>query len=156
MIKSKHVIATLFMAGFVFITLAAFNHAQAAENEMSENGKMLLAQDFFEIRPVSDLANTAIASLSETKPPQERALFARQMRIHMDYALLERKMSEALIATYTPDEIKAMIAFYGSDLGKSITEKQPAFERAVSPVLQQMLDKAFTTANYGENGAPSR
>lgn len=152
MIKSKHAIATLFMAGFVFITLSGFNHAQAAEDEMSLNSKMLLAQDFFEIRPVSELADNAIAALSEAKPPEERALFVRQMRVHMDYAMLESKMSEALISTYTPDEIKAMIAFYGSELGKSITEKQPAFERAVSPVLQQMLDKAFTTANYGDNG----
>jgi hypothetical protein len=145
------------MLSIVVLVFAASNTKAHADESVAEaNSKTLLAQDFFEIRPVADLANNAVANLAAAKPVQERTLFARQMRLNMDYAQLERKMIAALLETYTADEIKAMVAFYGSDLGRSITAKQLAFEQAVSPILQQMLDQAFVKANYGDNGAQSR
>jgi hypothetical protein len=157
MIKSKYIVTSLVMVSFVLLAIFAVSTNAYAEDSTAEvNNKTLLAQNFFEIRPVAELANNAVASLAGAKPVHERALFARQMRLNMDYAQLERKMTAALLDTYTVDEIKAMVDFYGSDLGKSITAKGAAFEQAVSPILQQMLDQAFVKANYGDNGAQSR
>lgn len=131
------------------------SHVQADE-QSDLNKKRLAAQEFFEAKPVSDMATQAIVSIALSKPREQQDLFMRQMRIHMDYAALEAAMTDALVAIYSYEEIQAMVEFHGSDLGKSINAKQNQFERAVSPILQKMLDKAFVEANYGSNGTSSR
>jgi hypothetical protein len=131
------------------------SHVQADE-QSDLNKKRLAAQEFFEAKPVSDMATNAIVSIALSKPREEQDLFMRQMRIHMDYAALEASMTDALVGIYSYEEIQAMVDFYGSDLCKSISAKQSKFEQAVTPILQRMLDKAFVDANYGSNGKPSR
>ena len=126
----------------------------AAEDDLAQ--KKVLAQDFFEVRPVSDAADFAIAQIAQTKPEAERNLFIKQMRVNMDYARLEAEMTKVLVDTYSAEEIKAMTAFYGSDVGKSIMDKQSSFQQGVSNVLSTMLDEAFMKANYGSNGLQSR
>jgi hypothetical protein len=139
---------TLLVVGFP-------SHVQADE-QSDLNKKRLAAQEFFEAKPVSDMATNAIVSIALSKPREEQDLFMRQMRIHMDYAALEAAMTDALVGIYSYEEIQAMVDFYGSDLGKSISTKQSKFEQAVTPILQRMLDKAFVDANYGSNGTQSR
>lgn len=127
-----------------------------AESKEDRNARLVLAQEFYKIRPVSEIANKAIESLAAIKPASEQALFMQQLRVNMDYAQLEADLIEALLATFTGEEIKAMNAFYGSDIGKDIQAKQGDFEKALVPILQKMLDKAFAEANYGKNGLQSR
>tara|TARA_R110002124_G_scaffold64985_2_gene177857 strand:- start:676295 stop:676708 length:414 start_codon:yes stop_codon:yes gene_type:complete len=133
--------------------MVSFPSLGQADAQSDLNKKRLAAQEFFEVKPVSDMATQAIVSIALSKPAEEQDLFMRQMRVHMDYAALEAAMTDALVDVYSYEEIQAMVDFYGSDLGKSIGAKQSQFEKAVSPILQKMLDKAFVDANYGSNGA---
>ena len=138
----------------MFSLCAVMGSVHAADDNL--NQKKLLAQAFFEVRPVGEAADAAIAQIAATKPEAERAIFIKKMRANMDYAHLESEMTTALVNTYSADEIKAMTAFYGSPLGKSIMEKQGDFQTAVSNILASMLDQAFMKATYGNKGLQSR
>lgn len=142
--------------GLIVMSFAATQSSAEQLSQDALNERRVLAQDFFDIRPVSEMANNAIASLSLSRPEQERALFIRRMRVNMDYSVIEAEMIEALIKIYTAEEIKAMNDFYGSDLGKSIQDKQGSFQQSITPILQRAMDKAFVEASYGNNGAQSR
>lgn len=144
-------VSALLIGGFFAMPVSA-----QAENSVEDTRKLALAQKFFEIRPVSLVAIKAIETLAAARPADQQALFMQQMRLHMDFAQLEAEMTEALVKTYTTAEIEKMVEYYGSDIGRSITEKQSVFEQDVTGILQKMIDKAFVQSRYGTNGLQSR
>jgi len=60
------------------------------------------------------------------------------MHAEMGWAKMKPHMLEAVLATYTEDELKAAIAFNESPAGKSFTAKAPAFTQSTMKTGMEM------------------
>ena len=56
-----------------------------------------------------------------------------------DQTILDNAMKETLVRVYTADELNALAAFYGTGIGKEISQKQDKFFAQMMPILVQAL-----------------
>ncbi len=122
--------------------------AVAAENAISPE-RLALAEKMHEIWPIRTRVEKAIESVSENFPEEKRAEVKAAMRKSIQFDQLEEESIKAMADTFTEEELKAMIEFYGSDAGRSISEKTADYELALRPAMTKMLDKAMLDLRTG-------
>jgi hypothetical protein len=94
---------------------------------------------------------TVIDKVSENFDEEKRNEIKASMRKAMDYKLLEEESIKAMAEIFTVEELKAMIAFYGSEEGRSISVKTGEYEMALRPVMTKMMDKAMLDLRTGKS-----
>ena len=112
--------------------------------------RLKLSRDMHEIWPIRTKAEHAIDLVSRRVKEQHRAAFKAEMRKAIEFDALEKASIDAMAEIYTADELKAMIAFYGSKEGRSITHKNSDYENALKPALTKMLDKGLLDTKLGQ------
>lgn len=134
---------------FTFALLLAF---PVAAQEAGDAAKRLeLAGKMHDIWPIRTRMESAIDSVSESFPEEKRAQIKAAMRKSIKYDELEEESTKAMADIFTVDELNAMIAFYGSEAGRSVSAKTGDYEKAITPVLTKMLDKAMLDIRTGQN-----
>lgn len=138
----------LILAALVFVSLPAMAQEAASADEPSKT-TLELAQKMHEIWPMRSRIETALESVSEGFPQERRAEILATMRKSIQYDELEEESIKAMAEIFTEDELKAMIDFYGSETGRSISIKTGDYEAAIRPVLGKMMDKAMMDLKLG-------
>ena len=122
--------------------------------KMSEDAayeaRLKLSRDMHEIWPVRPKIERALDKIAEQIEPQNRMRFKSAMRKAINFNTVEQTSIEAMADIFTADELKAMITFYGSKEGRSVSFKTDDYERALQPVLVKMLDKAILDTKLGQ------
>lgn len=122
--------------------------AMASKEETLER-RLKLSKEMHDIWPVRPKVENAIDVVGEQAPQAERTRFKAAMRKAMDFEVLEAKSIETMADIFTAGEIEAMIEFYGSKEGRSVSFKTGDYEAALQPLLLQMIDKALLDTRLG-------
>ncbi|PZQ48856.1 MAG: hypothetical protein DI551_00550 [Micavibrio aeruginosavorus] len=108
-----------------------------------------LAKKMHEIWPIRTRIESAIDNIAKNFPEEKRAEVKATIRKNVQYDQLQEESIRAMASTYTAEELQAMIDFYGSDLGRSISAKTVDYEVALRPVMTKMMDKAVMDLRTG-------
>jgi hypothetical protein len=108
-----------------------------------------LARKMHEIWPIRPRIEAALDSLSEQVDAANRAKFKAAMRQAIKFEALEEASVDAMADIFTVKELQAMIEFYGSKEGRSVSHKTEDYERAIQPVMTRMLDKSLLDVKLG-------
>lgn len=121
----------------------------AALKDDNYEERLELSRKMHEIWPVRPKVENALDIVAEQIQPQERLKFKAGMRKAIKFEALEEASIDAMADIFTVKELKAMIAFYGSKEGRSVSYKTSDYERALEPVLTKMMDKALLDVKLG-------
>jgi hypothetical protein len=112
-------------------------------------GRLGLSRQMHEIWPIRPKIETALENISQQIPQQERLKFKAAMRKAIQFDALEEASVEVMADIFNAKELGAMIAFYGSKEGRSVSHKTSDYERALEPTLVKMVDKALLDVKLG-------
>ena len=79
-------------------------------------------------------------------PEEERVAFKEAMNTKLDIDALNKLMLDAMVKTFTADELKALADFYSSPVAQSAMSKFGAYMADVMPAIQAEMAKAQTKA----------
>lgn len=131
------------------VTEEASKEPIKAIEEDSYEERLKLSRKMHEIWPVRPKVETALDIIAEQIEPQERAAFKAAMRKAIKFKALEEASIDAMADIFSIKELEAMIAFYGSKEGRSISFKTGDYEKVLEPVLIEMIDKALLNVKFG-------
>lgn len=114
--------------------------------------RIRLSKDLHDIRHIRDRINDTIAEAAQSIPPADREDFQKYVQLHVDYDALEKKSIDVAADVYTVPELKAMIAYFGSDAGKAAEAKSADYAGKIGPDILKQIDAAITSAKY--DGVP--
>jgi len=112
--------------------------------------RLELSRQMHEMWPVRPKIETVLDRIAEQIEPQNRMRFKSAMRKAIKFQALEEASIDAMADIFTSDELTAMIAFYGSKEGRSVSFKTDDYERALQPVMTKMIDKALLDTKLGQ------
>ncbi len=111
--------------------------------------RLKLSRKMHEIWPMRPKVENVLDNVAEQIEPQNRLRFKTAMRKSIKFDALEQASIDAMADIYTVKELEAMIAFYGSKEGRSVSYKTDDYERAIEPTLTKMIDKALLDVKLG-------
>lgn len=112
--------------------------------------RLELSRQMHEIWPVRPKIEAVLDRIIEQVEPQNRLRFKSAMRKAIKFNALEEASIDAMADIFSEAELKAMIAFYGSKEGRSVSFKTDDYERALQPVMTKMIDKALLDTRLGQ------
>ena len=105
--------------------------------------KRAAAERYLAATPISDLITQATNEMAKQLPAEQQESFRQLMLNEVDAERLEQITLEAMIETFTTEELNAFADFYGSAVGKSAIAKFGVYMSKVNPPLQQELMRAL-------------
>ena len=139
--------AVILCLGLVF-SMPAYAEKLGTEGEGFAK-RQELAQIMHDIWPVRLQVEEALEDLALAYPSQQRAVFKSAMRKAIKYKELERSSVNAMAKNFSQDELQAMVNFYGSKVGRSISAKIDDYQQLVEPSITRMLDAALMDVKIG-------
>ncbi len=119
------------------------------EAEENYEERLELSRKMHEIWPIRPKVESALEQISEQIEPQERLSFKAGMRKAIEFDALEEGSIDAMADLFSAKELEAMIAFYGSKEGRSVSHKTGDYEKALIPLVTKMIDKALLYVKLG-------
>ena len=120
----------------------------------SDDVRLELARKMNDIKPAREQIFVAIETLATSYPPEKQEEFVNGMFNHMDIGAVEQKSIQIMAELFTADELRKMIDYFGSEEGKSVSEKMPVYQELVRPTLIGELDKAMMEVKTGNANTP--
>jgi hypothetical protein len=114
-----------------------------------EKTRIELAGQMHEIWPIRSRVESAMNVISANFPEEKQTEVKAAMRKAIKFEQLEEESIKAMAEVFTTDELKAMIAFYGSDTGKAISAKTQDYEMILRPIMTRMIDAAMLDLRTG-------
>lgn len=108
-----------------------------------EDDKLAAAHRYLAAAPMSAMVDDMTSKVALQVPEKERAKFVRLMTKELDVEALEAAVVDALVKTFTLEELNAFADFYGSEVGKSAIKKFGTYMSLVMPVMQQEMKRAI-------------
>jgi hypothetical protein len=112
--------------------------------------RLKLATEFHDIRPLRDNINAGIENLAQGFGGQARENFITNMKLRINYDDLESQSIKIMADVFTVEELNAMIAYYGSAVGKAAEAKATTYQTQFTPVVRKALDAALAAEKFGE------
>ncbi len=143
---------TLLIIALLLITspVMAQDSADKKPADSTLEKRIELAKKMHEINPVRDQVDRALEQVAETRPPSERDEFVKKMVEALNYKAIEKASIDAMVETYTAEELQAMVNYYGSPEGQSIKKKYPDWAAKVMPEITRMLDVTYMRLRTGQ------
>src|SRR2546429_5640023 len=91
------------------------------------------AERYLQATPAKALFEDMADKMAANLPPDQREQFKRVMTTQLDIAALSKAMIDAMVKTFTTDELKALADFYGSPVGKSPIQKIGTYMAHIMP-----------------------
>ena len=132
---------TFATALFLLCSLAFSSLAFAADDAKLEAAKRYLAS-----APVSSMINETAQKMAGSLPENERERFISLMTRLVDQKRIEEAVLDAMVRTFTAEELNAFADFYGSEVGKSAMSKFGDYMSLVMPVMQHEMVRAAKAA----------
>jgi len=134
---------------FAFLLLAFVPLTALAQDVPDAARRLELAGEMHKIWPVRPKVESALESVVEGVDEGKRAAFKAALRKAMDYQTIERESIKAMADVFSAEELEAMVAFYGSPAGRSVSAKTEDYTAALQPVIVRMLDNAILQIRTG-------
>ena len=121
----------------------------AGNTEENYEQRLELSRKMHEIWPTRPKVEMALENVAEQVDPMNRAQFKAGMRRAIKFEALEEASIDAMADIFTVEELEAMIEFYGSKEGRSVSHKTEDYERALQPIMTKMIDKSLLDVKLG-------
>lgn len=122
---------------------------QTAQNEKdTPEERLALSRELHDIRRVKDMVIRDIETISKQLPPTEQLDFQKYMELKVDFDELEEKSIEIAANVYTAAELRAMIAYFGSDVGRSAEQKGAQYSESFGKEVQKKIDEALMATKF--------
>ena len=140
MIKGKWILAL----GIIILAAACGDKSTSTgpQADTPEN-RQAAAQRYLEAMPPQEMLQNIGNNMIRRMPEEARKQF---MEALADKAVIEetrRITQEALVKHFTPDELNALAAFFGSPSGKSARSKYGSFVAEIMPQIGVEVKKVF-------------
>ena len=152
------VISPVYAQQAVSDSFVVTSQAKRAEVATSDDGnkddlskRLELARQMHEIWPIRPKVENALDIAAQNFPEPERLSFKARMRQAVEFDALEQASIDAMVDIFTVEELQAMVAFYGSKAGRSVSHKTGDYEQELQPILVEMLDKALMDTRFGSS-----
>lgn len=134
-----------------------FQSLQHGANAGDAALRLDLAERMHKIRPARTQIDSAIEQVAQGNvPPQEQQAFILSMKRIIDYKALEKASIQTMAETFTYPELKAMVDYYEKPEASSANEKFPEYQKKISPLIYQMLDRAIMQVRTGSAPGSAR
>lgn len=124
--------------------------ADAQPLTADEKSRLELAGKMHEIWPIRSRIEAALNAIAQSLPEERQAEVKAAMRKAIKFDQLEEESTKAMAEVFSAAELQAMIDFYGSEVGKSISAKTQDYEAVLRPVLTRMIDAAMLDIRTGQ------
>ncbi len=124
--------------------------APLAEEEGDYEERLSLSREMHQIWPIRPKIENALDVVVAQIEPAKRLEFKSGMRKAIEYDALEEASVDAMADIFTAKELRAMIDFYGSKEGRSVSHKTVDYEKALLPLMTKMVDKALLDLKVGK------
>jgi hypothetical protein len=115
---------------------------QAFALENTIGNRVIVANRFIETTDLNGLWQDAVARSLANLPAKEQD----RVRVALQRAGAERivervraAMVDAMLQTFTADELQSLADFFGSATGRAISKKMPQFNGMLGPAFQDIL-----------------
>ncbi len=112
--------------------------------------RLKLSRNMHEIWPIRPKIENALEVISKQIEPTKRLEFKSGMRNALEYDALEEASVDVMADIFSVAELQAMIDFYGSKEGRSVSFKTTDYEQALIPIMTKMVDKALLDSKLGQ------
>lgn len=130
----------------VFLAMLLCTLAFASWPAVAEDGlaaREEAADRYLRVVPMGRMLEDSYAEIAKELPPEQREAFLAQMRGIVRVEALERITRDALVNTFTTDELNALADFYGSRHGASAISKFGPYMAQVMPPLLEEVQRAL-------------
>ncbi len=134
--------------------LFLFTNGLFALDDTPEN-RAKVADHYLQVVPVQERMAEIVDKVALYVPASERELFISAMTKHLDLKMVIQATKQALIKTFTADELQAMSDFNGTPNGKSISQKYASYINNVLPAMQWEATKAAQAAEQEITKSPA-
>ena len=126
------------------------NETVATQTEQTDYEKRLeLAREMHEIWPIRPKIEAVLENVAQQVAPQNRLKLKAALRKAIKFPALEQASIDSMADIFTTEELKAMVDFYGSKEGRSVSFKTEDYEKSLRPILTEMMDKALIDVKLG-------
>jgi hypothetical protein len=132
------------LVAFFLLALATCSSAMAIED--TPENRAAQADYYLQIMPPRDLLEDLSEKVAASLPAEFRADYKAMMTKHLDIHAYTQVIRSALVKHFTAEEIKALVDFYRSPLGKSVMSKFGTAMADATPAIQALLVKAVAAA----------
>ncbi|MCI5060418.1 MAG: hypothetical protein MRY79_05025 [Alphaproteobacteria bacterium] len=133
---------------FSVVSKPAENSTEGKEED-SLDERLKFSRQMHEIWPIRPKVESALEAAARSFSSGERLSFKARMREAIDFDALQKASVEAMADIFTAEELQAMVEFYGSKEGRSVSHKTADYEAALQPILVKMLDSALMDSRFG-------
>ncbi len=120
------------------------------EDKKTLENKIALAKEMHKIRPTREQVDAAVKRASLSFPKNEQQKFISLMGSMLNYNAIERISVDAMIETYTLEELTSMVEYYSKPEAKSASKKVNNWAKIVQPEVVNMIDKAMMRIRAGQ------
>ncbi len=120
------------------------------EDDDNYEERLKLSREMHRIWPIRPKIENALEVISKQIEPTKRLEFKSGMRNALEYDALEEASIDAMADIFSAAELQAMIDFYGSKEGRSVSFKTTDYEQALIPIMTRMVDKALLDSKLGK------
>jgi hypothetical protein len=113
------------------------------------------AARYMQVADLSKLLGDSVDAMSRNMPAEQREQFKSLMTQHLHVDVLKEAMLDAMVKTFTAQELDALATFYGSADGKSAMAKFGEYMGNVMPVLQAEMARAVAETR-AEQQSPAK
>lgn len=132
------------------LMLTPLAHAQGAEA-----ARQAAADRYLRAVPTAKMVNDTIAQLALQLPPEQRQKFAADLRVMIDVRKLEKISRDAMVKTFSVDELNALADFYESRHGASAMAKFGAYMGEVMPPMMREIQAGVERVQAQPSGPPA-
>jgi hypothetical protein len=135
----------VFLGLFVSASLPAFALEDTPQNREREVSRYLKAMSPEEM--MADMTNKVAATL----PAEQRDGFIKMMTKYLDMARVTAAVREAMVKSFSADELQALADFYSSPVAKSAMGKMGNYMAEVMPVVMREIQTAAAKAQMEQS-----
>ena len=119
---------------------------QAATAQNVDPKRLAAAEVWYAAFPVEEMVESALRVMADAQPEATRQKFYDLAYEEIDYDIIRKATLASSSRLFTAEEMRAMTAFYGTPMGKSISLKLGVYLTEVVPVVQLQLFRATQEA----------
>lgn len=105
------------------------------------HSRVVAAERCLRAAPIAQTVDEALVRVAEAFPIETREALKARWRSRVQTQALERVARDALVRTFTVDELDALTAFYSSKGGASAMKKFGAYSSLIMPAVQDEIKR---------------
>ena len=121
----------------------------ACSQSNSPEQRIEAARQYLQVTSVSTIVDGGIAEYVGNLPMDQRASAVEKLRTAIQPDSVEKIAINALVKTFTTEELNALTEFYGSDVGKRAVNKFGAYSAEVMPNIRKEIQRAAASGRSG-------